>query len=109
MSEAEIPEVMPTPKGKFKPGDPRIWRKGRTRTGTDLSALVRRIGEEPISQTDKRKKIEGLVRIAFQTAAGGDMRALEVIMERGWGKAVQPIENSGGGPLVTIIQEAPRQ
>ena len=49
--------------------------------------------------------IEAVVRATFKRAYEGDMKAVDIILDRGWGKAVQPIENTNPGPLVTIIQE----
>lgn len=93
----------------FKPGhDPRRNLRGRGKGQINLTDLVRKIAAEPISPGDKRTYIDAIIRSTFKQAHDGDMRAVEIIMERGWGKAVQPIENSGNGPLVTIIQEAPR-
>jgi len=92
----------------FKPGhDPRRNLRGRGKGQINLTDLVRKIAAEPIAATDKMTRIEAVVRSVFKSAFGGDIRAVEVIMERGWGKAVQPIETTGNGPLVTIIQASP--
>jgi hypothetical protein len=93
----------------FKPGhDPRRNLRGRGKGQINLTDLVRKIAAEPISPGDKRTYIDAIIRSTFKHAHDGDMRAVEIIMERGWGKAVLPIETTGNGPLVTIIQEAPR-
>ena len=93
----------------FKPGhDPRRNLKGRGKGGINLTDLVRKIGAEPVSRESKITYIDAIIRSTFKHAHDGDMRAVEIIMERGWGKPVQPLENTGNGPLVTIIQEAPK-
>lgn len=92
----------------FKSGhDPRRNLRGRGKGQINLTDLVRKIAAEPISSTERMTRMEAIVRSVFKIAFAGDIRAVEVIMERGWGKAIQPIETSGNGPLVTIIQAAP--
>ena len=93
----------------FSKNDPRINRKGRPKGAINLTDLVKRIAAEKVSRTEKMTRIEAVVRATFKRAFDGDMKAVEIIMDRGWGKAVQPIENTNPGALVTIIQEAPSQ
>ncbi len=98
---------MKVPGVPFVKGDPRINRRGRGIGDINLSDLVRKIAAEKAAPGDKRTRIEAVVRATFSRAFNGDMKAVEIIMERGWGKVTQPIENTGTAPLVTIIQEAP--
>ena len=92
----------------FKRGfDPRRNLGGRTRGEINLTDLVRRIAAEPAGKGAKMNRIEAVVRSVFSKAFEGDMRAVEIITERGWGKAVMHIESRGIVPLVTIIQETP--
>lgn len=83
--------------------DPRRWKSGRGKGCLGLPDLIRRVAAEPISADDRRTKIEGLVRVAYAIAAKGDIRAIEWIADRGWGKATQPVENVGDGPLVMVL------
>jgi hypothetical protein len=98
-------ETMPTQ--LFQKGhDPRRNMKGRGKGEINLTDLVRRIGMERVSREDKMTRIEAVVRATYRRAFDGDMKAVDIITERGWGKVTQPIENTGNQPLVTIIQEA---
>ena len=93
----------------FKHGhDPRRNLRGRGKGQINLADLVRKIAAEPVSPGEKMSRIEAIVRSTFKSAYTGDMRAVEVIMERGWGKAVQPIEGGNNGPLVVIMPEPPK-
>lgn len=90
----------------FKPGhDPRRNLKGRGKGGINLTDLVRKIGEEPVSKEDRRRKIDAIMRTAYEMALARDLKAIEFLACRGWGQPVIPIESTGNGPLVTIIQE----
>lgn len=98
------------PAKPFQKGhDPRRNVKGRGKGQINLADMIRRIAAEPIAPNDKRTYIDAIIRSTFKHAHDGDMRAVEIIMERGWGKPVQQLENIGNAPLVTIIQEAPRE
>ncbi len=51
-----------------------------------------------------------LMKLLIEKAAGGDMRAIELIMERMDGKAVQPMDvNSSGKTFLEMIQEGMRK
>jgi hypothetical protein len=97
------------PKTQFKKGDPRCNRKGRPPVGESLAEIVRRIGVEKVSAgADKMTRIEGLCRVIYGRAFKGDIPAAKLIMERGWGAPVQPIENVGSKPFITFTVEDPK-
>lgn len=79
--------------------DPRRNLKGRVKNGVSIADMVRRIAAEPVSHEDKRTKLEAIVRATFTAAIVGDIKAVEFIAERGWGKVVQPIEQNNSGEL----------
>lgn len=89
--------------GFFTADDPRRWTQGRGKGKLSLPDIIRRIAAEPISPTDKRTKLEGVIRVVFNTAARGDIKAAEFIADRGWGKPTQPVENVGSGPLIMVL------
>lgn len=85
----------------FKPGfDPRRNTKGRSKS-VDLTDLIRRVACEKISPSEKTLRITQIVRNTFIEAQGGDMDAVKIIFDRGWGKAVQPIEQTGEMKITT--------
>jgi hypothetical protein len=87
----------------FAKNDPRRNQKGRGVGSISLVDLVRRVVSEPISKADKTTKIEEIIRATVNSALQGDMKAVEFIADRGWGKATQPIENRGSSPLVYVL------
>ncbi len=84
---------MPTPpvKHQFKPGrsgNP----KGRPKKLPKLDELLANVlGEEK----DGTTAAEAILKKLRQLATSGSIRAAEVLLERGYGKAKQPLEHSG--------------
>lgn len=69
----------------FKPGDERINREGRPKKLPAIDDLL----AEVLGEGDKAKLIlEAVIRRAMK----GDVRAAEVLMDRGWGKAKQQVQ-----------------
>jgi ABC-type ATPase with predicted acetyltransferase domain len=92
---------MPSGKPFSGSDDPRRWRKGRGKGKISLPDIVRRIAEQRVSATDKRTKIEAIIQETYAAALTGDMEAIKFIADRGWGKAVQPVEQSGEMKITT--------
>ena len=59
-----------------------------------------------LARTMTGRAFEELERIAFEGGKDTDrLKALEMILERGWGKAPQPLDGDGqGGPLTVILR-----
>lgn len=67
----------------FVKNDPRINRKGRPPKLPDLDTiLIEVLGEEIGGKT----AIQAIITALRKKAASGDVRAAEVLLERGWGK-----------------------
>ena len=88
-------------KGFAKGFDPRRNIRGRRKGTIGLPEIVRLIAAEPRSTADKRTKIESIIRATFDAAVGGDMKAVEFIADRGWGKPVQPVDQTGEMKITT--------
>jgi hypothetical protein len=93
------PQLKPFAKGN----DPRRNTTGIRKAGINLADMVRRIAAEPVSKDEKMMKMEAVIRATFAAAFRGDMKAVEFLADRGWGKATQPIENVGSEPLVVVL------
>lgn len=93
----------------------RIGGRGRSnepaapvRVGAEIKELARQYGPDALQRV---ARLAGLVRDADGNVVGGAesetvaMRALEILMDRAYGKAVQGIEHSGadGGPILGVI------
>jgi len=78
----------------FKKGvDPRRNVKGAPRKLPALEALLAEVlGEEKDGVT----AAQAILMALRQKAAKGDVRAAELLMDRAYGKAKQPVEHSGG-------------
>jgi len=85
--------------------DTRNWRQGckskdQLRAGVTFNKILGDVGQEKITGTDeqgrpvKATKLEMLARVYWGKALSGDIAAGNVILDRLFGKAVQPI--SGG-------------
>lgn len=79
----------------FKPGDPRINRKGQPRKLPRLDALLAdKLGNDdgsPETESEAGLIIETLIARAKK----GDTRAAEILLDRGYGKPKQTVHMSG--------------
>lgn len=83
-------------------GDPSPNPKGRHKKLPDLDKLLADVlGSTDDDKSPARQIIEALQR----RAAKGDVRAAEVLLDRGWGKVKQQIANDGE-VTVTIKHES---
>ena len=94
---SEVGYGKPPKHSQFKKGDPRINRDGRPKDSVSLSALFRRIGNEPAVKRNGQPmldpngkpmtNVEVLARSMMQNPKQqGDF------LERGWGKVPQGVE-----------------
>lgn len=117
MAKAEEQRVSKPPKRKqrgpgrpFKPGQSGN-PKGRPAIGKSLAEAVRRVGEEPCevkSGPDRGiSRIERAIRQLYREAGQGNSKAASVILDRGWGKPLQPVAgDDDGGPIrIRIVRE----
>jgi hypothetical protein len=77
--------------------------KGRPRTGLAAAELVRQMGDEPFG---KITRLQAMIERLFHVAIDGRdemaaTRAATILLDRGWGKAPQPIE----GEIETVTPE----
>ena len=72
----------------------------------ELAALFRQIGEEIIEGSGvEMTRVEALVRVLYRDAfEKGDKKAIEMILERGWGKVPTPIEVDARGKIQDMIE-----
>ncbi len=91
---SEVGYGKPPKHSQFKKGDPRINRDGRPKDSVSLSALFRRIGNEPAVKRNGQPmldpngkpmtNVEVLARSMMQTP-----KQQGEFLDRGWGKAQQ--------------------
>lgn len=78
--------------------------KGRPRT-SDLQAMVQAFAAEINTRAGKIRLIAWL-ETADRLIRQGSARHLAIMLDRGWGKAVQPLEHGGCINLTDIISKA---
>lgn len=81
---------------------------GRKPIGTSLAEAVRRVGEEtvPRGKYQGRTRLDALIRSLYEQGNRGNARSATVLLDRGWGKPMQPIGGEGGGPItIRIVEE----
>lgn len=76
---------------RFQPGQSGNPR-GRKPLGITIAQHIRNIGSELIDVKDERlTRLDAAIRRAFEDARRGKTAALTELLNRGWGKPVQPI------------------
>jgi len=71
----------------FVKGDPRINRKGRPKNLPDLNTIMANVLDE--RGADGVTTMERIFRKLSDKALAGDLRAIELIQDRAYGKALQ--------------------
>ena len=78
----------------FKKNDPRINREGRPRVLPELKEILSQILSEEItnSKGDKIQALDLIIRQLTAKATKGDLRAIQEVLDRMYGKSKQIIE-----------------
>jgi hypothetical protein len=76
-------------KGGKRPG------AGRPRGVASIQAQLAR--EKIVKRLDK--ELPGIITMLMKKVKEGDLKALEILLERGYGKALQPISDPNGDEL----------
>src|SRR5215471_17168218 len=85
----------------FTKGDPRINRNGRPPNSKIISdALL-----EKLNQRNGRDQLKKIVEKLYAEANKGNMKAIEIILDRIEGKAIQPIVGDLNLPINLIFQD----
>ena len=77
--------------GQFLPGHSGN-ANGRPKSEFHIPDILRRIGDEPLSDLDKATRLEAICRVAFKQAIDGDRHAREWIANRIEGTPRQTIQ-----------------
>ncbi len=86
----------------FKKNDPRINKKGRPKKLPELDKLLADIlGEEK----DGITAASAILKALRKKAASGDVRAIEVMLDRAYGKSRQFLDISAEVNTIKIIRE----
>jgi hypothetical protein len=79
----------------FKPGDPRINRKGRAKKGQSLAEKFRdALAEQAAEGTEGYSKLDQLIDKTVTMALSGEQQAIEYVFARGWGKLIDRVESN---------------
>lgn len=81
----------PHPSKSFKAGDARINRRGRTKKGETLAEKFRDALAETLD--GDYTKLDSLIDTVLKMALKGDQKAIEFMLERGFGKVPERIES----------------
>ena len=78
----------------FKKNDPRINREGRPRVLPELKEILSQILSEDItnSKGDKIQALDLIIRQLTAKATKGDLRAIQEVLDRMYGKAKQVVD-----------------
>ena len=96
----------------FVKGDSRINKRGRPKFPESMAGLakeLRRVLGERVSPKERRTKLEELIRSCYEEARRGNIRAVELIFDRAYGKPVQQIDMPPGSivaPLIVFGEDA---
>jgi len=94
------------PKGVkgFQKGDPNINRKGRPEKGESFAEALERESELLVNGSDITRR-EALAKVLYGKAAKGDLKAIEMIIDRLDGRPRQSIDQTNKNLSVIISQE----
>ena len=83
----------------FTKNDPRINKEGRPKKLPELDKLLADVlGEEK----DGITAAEAILKALRAKATKGDIRAAEVLLDRGWGKAKQSMDITSDGKAIEL-------
>lgn len=90
IKKASNGEAARNDKGQFVPG----WQggPGRKPLGITLAQHVRDIGSEVIDAATGWTRLDAMLRRLYADAMSGKAQAADILLERGWGKVMQPVE-----------------
>ena len=93
----------PPKRSQFKPGDPRINRKGRPKSFDALRRLAQQIACEVVKDPDLDAPVSRVELMLREMAGSGDARKAIPFLEIAYGKVPAPVEVTGknGGPIAT--------
>lgn len=97
----------------FQKGDPRINREGKSKEIAELEGEFRQAIVDELYRPDEhdpesqRANFKALARRWVELAKGGNLAAIEGLVERVLGKPVQPIGGTPGGEPIRIIVDVP--
>ena len=85
----------------FKKNDPRINRNGRPRVLPELKEILTEILSEEITNQkgDRATRLEAILRTLNAKATKGDLRAIQEVLDRMYGKAKQIVETKTIDPF----------
>lgn len=78
-------------KAGLLPPNPPPPRPAASRASKDLQRIIQQIGNEEVDPQTGWTRIVAIIRQLYLKALKGDLRAMALLFERGWGKAVVPV------------------
>lgn len=94
------PGQMPEGAKPFKKNDPRINRAGRPKLPDISEALEKVLNEEK----DGLKALDAVLKALRNKAIKGDVRAIQELLDRAYGKSKQSIDHTTGGKAITEVR-----
>lgn len=88
----------------FSKNDPNINRKGRPKKGETFAEALEREASTEVNENGLTKR-DALAKVLYKKASEGDLKAIEMIMDRVDGKPRQVVDQTNKNLTVNITQE----
>ena len=86
----------------FKKGDKNINRAGRPKKGQSFAEVLKEEAESMAGSTDL-SMMQAIAKILWQKAGKGDLKAIDMLMDRIDGKPRQSIDHTTDGKEITAV------
>lgn len=91
----------------FSKGDPNINRKGRPKKGQSFGEALEKEAEEMVKDAsgEELTKMQAIAKILWKKASKGDLKAIDMLLDRIDGKPKQALDVTSGGETITEVKQ----